>query len=312
MKALITGGGGFIGQMLAKRLVDRGDDVTLVDIAFPKSGLGPLTGHVKTRTGNLAIFTDVLDAVQAVQPESIFHLGALLSASAEASPISAYHVNFDGSFFVLEASRLFGVKRVIYTSSIASFGPGVPDPVPNEFDQKPTTIYGVSKVFTERLGEYYHRELGVGFRAVRLPSILGAGRGGGGASAYTTFIIDKPAHGQPVEVWCEERSRIPLLYVDDAVQGLLAIHDAADSALSRSSYNLQGFSPTAREMADAVRAKIPGAQISFAPDPKMQSIVDSWPRALDDSPARHDWGWKPTIDLNGTIDRYISAARSGS
>lgn len=312
MKALITGGGGFIGQMLAKRLVDRGDEVTLLDIAFSPAGLGPLAGKVKTRTGNLALFTDVLDAVRTVRPDSIFHLGALLSASAEANPISAYHVNIDGSFFVLEASRLFEVKRVIYTSSIASFGPGVPDPVPNEFDQKPTTIYGVSKVFTERLGEYYHREFGMGFRALRLPSILGAGRGGGGASAYTTYVIDKPARGEPVQVWCEERSRIPLLYVDDAVQGLVSVHDAPEAKLTRCAYNIQGFSPTAREMADAVRARIPKAQISFVPDPKMQAIVDSWPRALDDTPARNDWGWRPTIDLSGTIDRYLAAARGSA
>ncbi|MCL4324975.1 MAG: NAD-dependent epimerase/dehydratase family protein [Candidatus Thermoplasmatota archaeon] len=312
MRILITGGAGFIGGMLAKRLVERGEEVSLMDVVFPPGRLGSLEGKVKTREGNLAIFTDVLDAFRTFRPESVFHLGALLSASAEANPVSAYHVDVDGSFFVLEAARLFDVKKVVYTSSIASFGPGVPDPVPNECDQKPTTLYGVSKVFTERMGEYYRHAFGIGFRALRLPSILGAGRGGGGASAYTTFLIDKPAHGEPVQAWCEERSRIPLLYVDDAVSGLVKVHDTPDARLTRSSYNIQGFSPTARQMADAVKARIPGAQISFAPDPKMQAIVDSWPRALDDSEARKDWGWAPTIDLNGTIDRYLAAAKTSA
>lgn len=311
MKALITGGSGFIGQHLAQILVSRGDSVVLMgDHGFPPGKLGALEGKVATATGNLALFTDVLGAVRDHRPDSIFHLGALLSASAEANPIGAYHVDIDGSFHVLESSRLFGVKKVIYTSSIASFGPGVPDPVPNECDQKPTTMYGVSKVFTERLGEYYQRDLGVDFRAVRLPSILGAGRGGGGASAYSTFLIDEPARGQPYEAFCQETTRIPLLYVDDAVQALVRIHDADRARMKRCSYNVQGFSPSAAQIAAAVGAKVPGTRISFKPDPKMQAILDSWPRALDDSVARQEWGWAPTVDLNGTIDRYLAAARA--
>lgn len=309
MKALITGGGGFIGQHLAQELVKRGDQVVLMDIGFRPGQLGPLEGKVATATGNLAIFTDVLDAVQKHKPTSIFHLGALLSASAAEDPIGAYHVNMDGTFHVLESSRMFGVQKVVFTSSIASFGPGVPDPVPNECDQKPTTMYGVSKVFTERLGEYYNLDLGVDFRAVRLPSILGAGRGGGGASAYSTYLIDNPARGKPYEAFCEARTKIPLLYVDDAVRALLMLHDAPRSKLKHCSYNVEGFSPTASEIAAAVKAKVPGAQITFKPDPKMQAILDSWPRSLDDSVARQDWGWAPTVDLNGTIDRYLAVAR---
>ncbi len=312
MKALITGGGGFIGQHLASELLARGDQVVLMDIGFHPGQLGPLEGRVATAVGNLALFTDVLDAVRSHRPDSIFHLGALLSASAEENPIGAYHVNIDGSFHVLEASRMFGVKKVVYTSSIASFGPGVPDPVPNECDQKPTTMYGVSKVFTERLGEYYSRDLGVDFRAVRLPSILGAGRGGGGASAYSTFLIDKPARGQPFECFCEPRTRIPLLYVDDAVRALRLVHDAPRARLKRCAYNVQGFSPTAQQMLDAVKAKVPRAEVTFKTDPKMQAILDSWPRSLDDSAAREEWGWSPTVDLNGTIDRYLAVARGAT
>lgn len=308
MKALITGGGGFIGGRLARRLIARGDEVLLFDIAFPPEH-SDLYQKAGTRKGNIAIFTDVLDVVNKFRPESVYHLGALLSARTEENPITAYPVNIDGSFFVLEASRLFGVKKVVYTSSIASFGPGVPDPVPNEYDQKPTTLYGVSKVFTERLGEYYHKEFGLGFRAIRLPSVLGTGRGQGGASAYSTLMIDRPAHGEPVVVWCEERTKIPLLYVDDAVEALIRVHDAPEASLRRCSYNIAGFSPTAQEISNAVKAKIPSAEITFSPDPKMQEILDSWPRSLDDMPARNEWGWEPTIDLDGTIDRYMQAAK---
>lgn len=309
MKALITGGNGFLGQHLAQALVQRGDSVCLMDINFHPGSLGSLEGKVKTVNGNMAVFTDVLEAVQSFKPDCIFHLAALLSANAEANPITAYHVDVDGSFYVLEAAKLFHTKKVMYTSSIASFGPGAPDPVPNEWDQKPTTIYGVSKVFTERVGEYFDHELGVDFRAVRLPSILGTGRSGGGASAYSTYLIENPAIGMPYEAFCERRTKIPLLYVDDAVRALVMLHDTPAAKLSRCSYNIQGFSPTAAQIAEAVLAKVPGALITFKPDPKMQAILDSWPRSLDDSIARKEWGWKPTVDLNGTIDRYVAAGK---
>jgi threonine 3-dehydrogenase len=308
MKVLITGGDGFIGQHLAAKLVARGDQVVLFHANLHPGSLGPLEGHVTHALGNLAVFTDVLEAISTYRPDTIFHLGALLSASAEQNPIGAYHVDIDGSFYVMEAAKLFHVGKLIYTSSIASFGPGAPDPIPNEYGQKPITMYGVSKVFTERLGEYFSRDLHVDFRAVRLPSILGAGRGGGGASAYSTYMIDNPAHHKPYEAFCEPRTKIPLLYIDDAVQALLKLSDAPKEGLQRCSYNVQGFSPTAQEIATAVQAKVPGAQITFKPDPKMQEILDSWPRALDDSVARKEWGWAPTIDLAGTIDRYLAAA----
>lgn len=310
MKALITGGGGFIGQQLARELLRRGDQVVLMDIGFRAGTLESLRGKVESAVGNLSTFTDVLDVVQRLRPSSIIHLGALLPASAAENPIGACHTNVDGSFHVLEAARLFAARKVVFASSIASFGPGVPDPVPNEWDQRPTTMYGVSKVLTERLGEYYSRDLGVDFRAVRLPSILGAGRGGGGASAYSTFMIDQPARGIAYEAFCEERTRIPLLYVDDAVKALVDLHNAPQVSLGRCSYNVQGFSPTAGEIASAVRAKVPGAQISFRSDPKLQAILDSWPRSLDDSAARTEWGWAPSVDLNGTIERYLTAART--
>lgn len=310
MKALITGGGGFLGQRLARELVDRGDEVVLTDITFPPGSAGGLSSGTAQVRGDLAIFTDVLEIVGAHRPDAIFHLGALLSASAEERPIEAYHVNIDGSFHVFEAARLFGVPKVLYTSSIASFGPGAPDPVPNEWDQKPTTMYGVSKVFTERLGEYFHRKFGLDFRAVRLPSVLGAGRGAGGASAYSTYLIEESARGRPYEAFCDEQTRIPLLHVDDAVRALLRLHDAPPRQLKRRTYNVQGFSPTAGEIASAVRARIPSARITFRSDPRMQAILDSWPRSLDDTPARQEWGWEPSVDLQAAVDKYLEAIRA--
>jgi threonine 3-dehydrogenase len=309
MKVLITGGTGFLGLPLARALVKRGDSVVLLDVVFPEGRLADLAGNVETEVANVAIFSEVLEAFRRHRPNSVFHLAARLSASTSASPTEAYHVNIDGFFHAVEAARLFGGRRFVFTSSIASFGPGTPDPTPNEQDQKPTTLYGVSKVFGERLGEYYQRTYGVEFRALRLPSILGPGRGAGGMSAYSTFMIERPIRGEPYEVYCREDTRIPLLYIDDAVDGLLRLHDAPVATLSRSSYNVQGFSPTAGEIAAEVRDRIPGAKISFKPEGEKQRVLDSWPRRLDDTPARDDWGWRPASDLKSAVDGYVSAIR---
>lgn len=307
MKALITGGGGFLGVPLARALVKRGDSVVLLDVALPNERLADLAGKVETQNVDVALFSEVLEAIRRHRPDSLFHLAALLSASASTSPTEGYHVNVDGFFHAIEAARLCNVRKFIFTSSIASFGPGTPDPTPNEQDQKPTTLYGVSKVFGERLGEHYERTYGLEFRALRLPSVLGPGRGAGGVSSYSTFMIERPIRGEPCEVYCREYTRIPLLYLDDAIDGLVRIHDAAAANLSRNTYNVQGFSPTAGEIAAEVRRRVPDARITFRPDPEKQRILDSWPRRLDDSPARTDWGWRPAWDLKAAVDGYVRA-----
>jgi nucleoside-diphosphate-sugar epimerase len=312
VKILITGGAGFLGLPLARALVKRADSVVLVDVALPGERLGDLAGNVETQNVDVALFSEVLEAFRRHRPDSVFHLAALLSGSAATSPTEAYHVNVDGFFHVIEAARLFNVRRFVFTSSIASFGPWTPDPTPNEQDQKPMTLYGVSKVFGERLGEHYQRTYGLEFRALRLPSVLGPGRGPGGVSAYSTFMIERPIRGEPYEVYCGEDTRIPLLYLDDAIEGLLRIHDAPAGSLGRSSYNVQGFSPTAGEVATEVRRRVPEAKITFKADPEKQRILDSWPRRLDDALARNDWGWRPAWDLRAAVDGYVRAFRAPS
>ena len=127
----------------------------------------------------------------------------------------------------------------------------------------PISMYGVTKVFCERLGEYYHRKFGVDFRGVRLPAVIGPGRGGGGASAYSTLMISEPASGRPYEVFVEEDVRMPLLYIKDAVDCLIQLYEAKNSRLKRRMYCIAGFSPTAREIYDAVKKVLPKSQYSL-------------------------------------------------
>ncbi len=302
---LITGGLGFLGSHLARELVGRREEVVLFDVIRSSRLVEDIENDVRIVQGNLGNWAEVLDVVRKHKVNCIYHAGALLSASAEESPLAAYMVNANGTFYVLEAARLFNVEKVVFLSTVATYGPGVPEVVNDDTVQIPTTMYGVTKVFCERLGEYYHRKFGVNFRGVRLPSVIGPGRGGGGASAYSSLIVQEPAAGRPYKVFVDETARIPLLYIKDAVRALVSLGEAAEERLKRRVYNIQGFSPSARDLADIVRRYLPDARIEFEPDPEMVKIVHSWPKELDDTLAREDWGWNVQYTLDKAVKDFI-------
>lgn len=310
MTKLITGGLGFIGSNLARKLVEMGEEVVLFDVTSRSRLIEDIQNKVTVVQGALENWAQVLEAVKKYKISSIYHTGALLSAAAEAAPFTAYSVNANGTFHVLEASRLFDVETVIFLSSIASYGVGIPDRVNDDTTQRPTTMYGVTKVFGERLGEYYKIKFGLNFRGLRFPSVIGPGRGGGGASAYSSLIIQEPAMGRPYVVFVDEKAKMPLLYIEDAVQSMIQIENVPEEKLKRRVYNIEGFSPTAEQLASAVKRHIPEAVIRFKPDPEMVAIIRSWPRELDDTNARSDWGWKTRFDLDAAVEDFIKELRA--
>lgn len=295
MKTLVTGGAGFLGRALVDTLADEGHDVVSFDIA---------PADIR---GDLASWADVARAIGSVRPTHIFHCGALLSAVAEADVPRAVRTNADGTFNVLECARLFDAEQVVLTSTVATYGDDAGDPVPEGAPQRPTTIYGVTKVYAERLGEYYARRYGLDFRGIRLPSVVGPGRGATGVSAYTSMMIEEPALGRPYTVPLGPGSAMPILWVGDAVRALLDLSSAAKPA--RCVYNIAGISPTAAAIADAVRAVVPDARLDFAPDPASQAVLDSWPVGIDDTAARTEWGWTCSTTLTDLVERFVRAAR---
>ena len=309
MPKLITGGMGFIGTYLAHALVAKGEEVVLFDVMTNSPLIQDIKNKVKIVQGDLSSWAEVLGVVKQYHIDGIYHTGALLSASAEEKPITAYQVNAGGTFNILEAARLFNVKRVVYTSTIASYGLGL-DRVNEDTIQMPISMYGVTKVFSERLGEYYNRKFGVDFRAVRLPSVIGPGRGGGGASAYSTLMISEPALKKPYQVFVEEDVIMPLLYIEDCVNCLTKLYEVDNAKLKRRVYCIAGFSPTAKEIADAVKKILPKADLKFKPDPEMTQIVRSWPRYLEETKAGEDWGWKTKFLLDETVKDFIGKVQA--
>ncbi|TET60398.1 NAD-dependent epimerase/dehydratase family protein, partial [Candidatus Aerophobetes bacterium] len=289
MNVLITGGTGFIGSHLARFLHKKGEKVTLFDIEPDLGLVDDIKCELGLVKGDLAFLPDVKSTVSSSKAQIIYHLGAFLSAKAEDRPMGGFRTNLVGTFNVLEAARLFDVEMVIFPSSIAAFGEGVSNPVPNEAYQRPTTMYGVAKVAGELLGEYYYTRFGVDFRCLRLPSVVGLGRGPGGASAYSSLMIEKPARGESCKVYVGQNSRMPVLYIKDVLRAFLGLQEARETDLERRVYNIGGISPTAGEIAESVRRYVKGARLEFHPDKRMQEIVDSWPEALDETRAREEW-----------------------
>jgi threonine 3-dehydrogenase len=304
MAKLITGGMGFIGVYLAHALVHKGEEVVLFDIVKSSPLIKDIQDKVNIVQGSLSSWAEVLEVVKQYKVDGIYHTGALLSASAEEKPTTAYEVNAGGTFNVLEAARLFNVKRVVYTSTIASYGLGL-HTVDEDTIQMPISMYGVTKVFAERLGEYYQRKFGVDFRAVRLPSIIGPGRGGGGASAYSTLVISESALKRPYSVFVEEDVIMPILYIKDCVECLIRLYEADNARLKRRVYCIAGFSPTAKEICNEVKRILPKADIKFKPDREMTEIVRSWPKYLKETKASEDWGWKTKYLLKETVEDFI-------
>ncbi|MCA9690342.1 MAG: NAD-dependent epimerase/dehydratase family protein [Myxococcales bacterium] len=303
MRFLVTGAGGQVGQDLVKSLRDRGHEVHQSDLRPPDDGARWHRLDVTDGASVEALLAEL-------RPDSVVHLAAILSARGEVDPNLTYRVNQTGTHNLLEACRLRGIGQVIFTSTIAVFGPGLPDPVPDDVPLRPRTMYGVTKVGGELLGGYYHQRYGLDFRGVRFPGLISAVMPGGGTSDYAPLMyVDGLRHGR-YEAFCRPDTRIPLMYMPDGVRALLELAEAPAERLRRRVYNVAAFSPTAAEIAESVRRAIPGVDLSFRPDPARQQILDSWPNALDDQAAREDWGWAPRYDLEAMTAELVPALRA--
>ncbi|WP_375416816.1 NAD-dependent epimerase/dehydratase family protein [uncultured Hymenobacter sp.] len=249
---------------------------------------------------------DVLDKprleelVQQYRPRQVYHLAALLSATAEKDPLFAWKLNMDGLLNVLNVAVAEGVGQVYWPSSIAVFGPDTPrHDTPQLTVMNPNTVYGISKLAGEQWCEWYHRKHGLDVRSLRYPGLIGyKSLPGGGTTDYAVDIYHKAVAGEHFTCFLKEDSALPMMYMPDALTATLDLmHAPAESIKVRTSYNLGAMSFTPADIAASIRQELPGFQISYAPDQR-QAIADSWPASLDDSAARQDWGWQPRFDLN--------------
>lgn len=315
-RCLITGGAGMVGKELARILLAGGEDVSLLDLA-PESRLPEdIRGRVTLQRADITNWAQVLDAVKSSGANTIYHVAALMPPACEIDHAAGYAVNVLGTYNVLEAARLLDVGQVIYSSTTATYGSDLPDVVPNDYVQRPPTMYGTSKVCSEQLGLHYHRKYGLDFRGVRFLSILGPGRvKGSGWSAYTSLVIEEAARGRPFTIQVAESLRLRFIYVKDAASALAQLAHADEESLTTRIYNLDGFSASTRELVDATRRHVPDARISMEFDPEYQHVMETQYECIqktpEDKPARNDWDWQPHFTLDDAVRDLVEGIREG-
>jgi threonine 3-dehydrogenase len=321
---LITGAGGEIGHGLVTRLAAAGSPIITLDVSPLDPVLCPLVA--KEFVGSI---TDIslLDRMLAeFEVERVFHLAALLSTRSEFTPVTAHHVNVEGTLNLLEFAQRQGESHgrpvaFIYPSSIAAYG--LPDVetkrragrVHEDDYTHPTTMYGCNKLYCEQLGDYYahhYKQLSadaiarVDFRCVRFPGLISAMTvPSGGTSDYAPEMIHAAAKGEPYDCFVRPDTTIPFMAMPDGVEALLTLASARRERLTRTAYNVTAFNPSADDIRTVVVAAFPNARVGYVSDPKRQGIVDSWPSDVDDSAARADWGFAPKYDFERAFREYL-------
>lgn len=232
--------------------------------------------------------------------DTIYNLAALLSVVAESKPLLAWHIGIDGLMNVLEVARKHGCA-VFTPSSIGSFGPETPSvKTPQDTIQRPRTIYGVSKVTTELLSDYYFHKYGVDTRAVRFPGLISnVTPPGGGTTDYAVDIYYSAVRGEKFTCPIAEGTHMDMMYMPDALHAAVQLMEAAPSRLvHRNAFNIASMSFAPEDIYAAIKKYKPEFEMEYDVDPLKQSIAESWPDSLDDSCARQEWDWKPTYDLD--------------
>ena len=256
---------------------------------------------------NALDFNQIEHLVEVHQITDVYLMAALLSATAEKNPAFAWDLNMNSLFHVLNLAKAGKIKKIFWPSSIAVFGPTTPkENTPQYTIMEPSTVYGISKQSGERWCEYYHNLFGVDVRSIRYPGLISwSSPPGGGTTDYAVDIYHKALENQSYECFLSAETKMPMMYMDDAIAATIQIMQApAEQIKIRSSYNLAAMSFTPTEIAAEIQKHIPDFTISYAPDFR-QKIADSWPASIDDASAREDWGWKNDFDLeNMTVDMF--------
>ena len=301
-KILVTGAVGQIGSELTMELRKRyGNDNVLATGRKTKPSetllnSGPFEFIDITNRETVEKVVDDYDI------DTIYNMAAILSAVGEERPKVCWNVNINGMYNILEIAHEREMARVFVPSSIAAFGPETPrENTPQETVLKPKTMYGVTKVAGELLGDYYFKRFNLDIRGVRYPGIISSETlPGGGTTDYAVEIFYGAIKHKKYTCFVKEDTVLPMMYMPDCIKGTLDLMEADIAKLKHhSDFNLASMSFSAGELAAEIKKHIPEFKCSYKPDFR-QAIADSWPKSIDDSAARKEWGWKPTYDLSTT------------
>lgn len=299
-KILITGALGQIGSELTMFLREKyGVSNVIASSRSKKAGLEKIIEAGPFEIANVNNAQEVADVVKKYNVDTIIHLAAILSAVGETNPSKAWEVNMGGLFNVLEVGR--ELNTAVFTpSSIAAFGPSSPkDKTPQDTLQRPTTMYGVTKVAGEILCDYYYEKYGVDTRGVRFPGLISYETlPGGGTTDYAVHIYYDAIEKGRYTSYIKEGTYMDMMYMPDALESIVQLAEADSSKLKhRNAFNISAMSFAPEQISAEIKKHIPSFEMDYDVDQARQKIADSWPNSLDDTAAREEWGWSPKYDL---------------
>ena len=309
-KVLVIGACGQVGTELVENLqyIHDSSQVVASDIKTPTNEVFSNSEFVQL---NVLDKAQIKEVFQTHKPTIVYHLAALLSATAEENPKFGWELNMDGTFNIFDACIEHGVKRIFWPSSIAVFGPTTPRVnTPQSTILEPNTIYGITKLAGERYCEYYFNRYNLDVRSIRYPGLIGwKSLPGGGTTDYAVDIFHQALKNGQNDCFLNEQTTLPMMHMEDAVRATLEITDAPSNLIKvRSSYNIAGVSFNPEQLTQEIKKHIPQFKISYHPDHR-QKIANSWPESIDDQIARADWGWQEKYNLEKLVVNMLDNLR---
>lgn len=305
MAKLITGGTGYIGAELAHILAARGEEVVLFDVAIAGYRIEDIQNKVKIVRGDVSNISEVANVIKDNKITEIYHMGALLTLASESNPWASFRVNVVGTYNVLDAARLFDVEKIMFASSMGTYGLGMTGVVDDLTIQRPTNLYGCGKLYCEGLGRWYRNKFGIDFRSIRYPSTCGPNVRAPGH--WVPAMIQDAIMGKPHE--CIYASPgdpgAPVIYVTDAARAADMILQAPKEKIEMVNYCVSGIpnAVSVNGLETILKSRYPGTEITYRP-PAGEILVTSIKR-FDDGYARREWGWKPLYDTpEALIDKF--------
>ncbi|MCK8522270.1 NAD-dependent epimerase/dehydratase family protein [Aquimarina sp. D1M17] len=297
---LVIGANGQLGSVLTTSLQEKyGVDQVIASDLRKREGFNGVFEVVDATDINR-----IHEVVTQYKVTQIYHLAAILSAKGEENPLQTWDINMKTLFNVLEVSRLHEIEKVFFPSSIAVFGEGANlDNTPNNSYLDPSTVYGISKAAGENWAQYYYTKYGLDVRSIRYPGVIGyQSMPGGGTTDYAVDIFHKAVLKEEFNCFLKEDTMLPMIFMEDAIRATIELMEAPKEDISlRTSYNIAGISFSPAQVVEEIRKLYPEFKVNYAPDFR-QEIAASWPKSIDDTVARNDWGWKANFDLKGIAE----------
>lgn len=302
--ALITGGNGNLGQLVATRLESMGVQVVSFDL--------PGTESTKTDARHAVVLGDMRDHALLRQvfedhkPQAVFHLASMLSGSSEADPVAAWDVNATASVVLMRLALEFKSGPFFFASTVATYGPDLPDPLPEDAEQWPQNIYGATKVAVERMGVYLKEKQGLDFRCLRFPFVLSPFAPAAALTAFASNAFKAAAAGEPFTFPIGQDTAMSALFLDDVTRSIVEIAHADAERLVQPAYNLHGYTVQASDIVEKLRQRYQTFDCTFEPQEHLENLIGRWPSSLVSKSAEQDWDWAVEFDFDKTAEAMFT------